>query len=231
MSAMLSPGDRKSVAVIASLGLAETGFINANKFGLLGGGSGAGGGLCNSVSCSEILSGPWSQAFGVPLTVPGMAAYGAVLFLALAPLALGGQGLGPDDDEEGGEADEDTSAVELWTQKGLMAVTSAMAVFSVYLMSILALKIRDVCPWCLVSATLSLTLAVKCWGRKVSLSDLKLGLSSATITALVAGTLFVTTSTDIALAEAQAPPPPFFPPTLPFESDAWCVSREIDSTI
>ena len=31
----------------------------------------------------QVLNGPWSMAFGVPLTIPGMLAYATVIMLAL----------------------------------------------------------------------------------------------------------------------------------------------------
>ena len=76
VASSLTPADRKVLAAVAFLGLFETGYINAVKFGLVGDVAGRGGTaglLCtgSSFACSEVLNGPWASVLGVPLTVPG----------------------------------------------------------------------------------------------------------------------------------------------------------------
>mmetsp|Transcript_2840 Transcript_2840/g.6338 ORF Transcript_2840/g.6338 Transcript_2840/m.6338 type:complete len:338 (+) Transcript_2840:54-1067(+) len=181
----LNEFDRNVIASVASLGLVETTWINVQKFGILPAASSDV--LCSgaSVSCSEILNGPWSTAFGtVPLTVPGMLAYAAVVLLALCP------GMG--------------SSFNETRQKGLVLVSTGMGVFSLYLISILAFKIGSPCPYCILSASFSLFLAAFInWKSNDLLAGMKLALSSASATFLLAVCLYITTSASIGLAEAR----------------------------
>jgi len=194
-SDLLSAIDRKIIASLGAIGVAETGWINAQKFGLFAPNMDK---LCTgaAVSCSEVLNGHWSEVFGVPLTVPGMLAYASIVALALAPLAFNGV-----TSANGGSP----NSIEAVTQKGLLALTTAMTCFSAYLVSILAFKIGSPCPWCLLSASLSVALCVLTWAKSGSAAHhLKIGLSSATTTILACFVIYIASSTEIALADAQA---------------------------
>ncbi|CAN0253079.1 unnamed protein product, partial [Phaeothamnion confervicola] len=99
----------------------------------------------------QVLSGLYLQVFGVPLTVPAVIAYSAVAVLALWP-ALG---------QGSSDAETDRS-----TRSWILGVTTAMATFSVYLMSLLALRIGAGCPWCFTSALLSWTMCTVAWAKQ-----------------------------------------------------------------
>jgi len=148
-------------------------------------------GLCSgegSVSCNDVLSGPWGEVFGLPLTVPGMFAYCTVVGLAVAPFF--------------------NPKVDMISQKGLLAVTTSMAIFSGYLMLVLALKIQAGCPWCYLSATLSLALATLTWVRSGNVAFSKLNLrltsTSAAATVLASALFYVVAGTEVAIAEARS---------------------------
>ena len=178
----LTASDRKVLALTASVGVAETGWINLQKIGLIS--WEAADGMCSgaSVLCSEILNGPWSTAFGFPLSAFGMAAYAAVMALALAP-----------------------SMPERQSQLGLLGVTLSMAVFSAYLLTILVFQIGSPCPWCLFSAFLSSLLCAFTWVRSGDVAQhFKLGLSTAAATVAACIVFFVASGTDIAIADARS---------------------------
>ena len=77
---------RIAMAVLATVGVIDTGSITLKRWGLLGNLScpmGADG-------CDKVLNSAWGTLFGsVPLSLLGLLAYGAVLLLALLPLLPG----------------------------------------------------------------------------------------------------------------------------------------------
>jgi uncharacterized membrane protein len=168
----LTPGDRMILGGVASIGLVETGYINAVKFGLIGRGDGL---LCagSGVTCGKVLNGPWAQVLGFPLTLPGMISYGAVIALAVAPqIAVffpwqseDGRGIQSCCDDRPKKCCGTFDPLQDLTQKGLLALTTSMAVFSGYLMVLLAFKIHANCPWCLLSAALSVSLGGFTWAK------------------------------------------------------------------
>jgi hypothetical protein len=112
-----------------------------------------------------------------------MLSYAAVVLLALSPLVFNGSYNGS-------------------TQKGLVVMSTAMACFSAYLISILVFKIGSPCPWCILSASLSICLAALIWAK--SSEHLKLGVVSAAGTLLASVVVYFACSTNIAIADAQA---------------------------
>ena len=77
---------RIAMAVLATVGVIDTGSITLKRWGLLGNLScpmGADG-------CDKVLDSPWGTvADGIPLSVVGLLAYIAVLVMALLPLLPG----------------------------------------------------------------------------------------------------------------------------------------------
>ena len=182
----LTFADRKVLAAVASCGALETAYINANKLGLFT----LPESICSgaAISCSEVLNGPWSEVFGIPLTVPGMLAYLAVVGLSLAPLI----------------ATPPTKDIEGITQSTLLALTTMMLVFSGYLLSLLAFKIGAGCPWCFFSAAVSIFLSTFTWVRTGGvMPNLKLGLSSGSAAVLASAVVYVLCGTKVAIAEAR----------------------------
>ena len=194
----LTDKERKTLVALSSVGLAETAFINLQKFGFIS--SLSQDALCTgtSVACSDILNGPWSAVFGVPLTIPGMIAYATVLCLAAAPMMLPNLRSSDATAEMGLLA-----ATAATTETGLLAATAAMATFSAYLLTILVVKIGAPCPWCILSASLSASLAGIAW-RRSDRTRFKLGIQSAGVTLLASSIIYISCSTEAALAEAQS---------------------------
>ena len=134
---------RIAMAVLATVGVIDTGSITLKRWGVLGNLScpmGADG-------CDKVLNSAWGTLFGsVPLSLLGLLAYGSVLLLALLPLLPGLQ-----------ENKADLSRRTWW---GLFSVSLGMAVFSGVLLGLMVLKIQAFCFFCVLSAVLSLLLLV-----------------------------------------------------------------------
>ena len=129
------------MAVLATIGALDTGSITLKRWGLLGpllcpGGTGG---------CDKVLNSAWGSLFGQPLSLFGFLAYSAVLVLALLPLVLRADSRGP-------------LAQRSWW--GLFLTSMGMAVFSGLLMGLMVFRIQAFCPFCVLSALLSLALLV-----------------------------------------------------------------------
>ena len=131
------------MAVLATVGVIDTGSITLKRWGVLGNLScpmGADG-------CDKVLNSAWGTLFGsVPLSLLGLLAYGSVLLLALLPLLPGLQ-----------ENKADLSRRTWW---GLFSASLGMAVFSGVLLGVMVLKIQAFCFFCVLSGVLSLLLLI-----------------------------------------------------------------------
>ena len=132
---------RVAIAVLATVGAIDTGVITLKRWGILGPILCPGG----SDGCDKVLNSVWGSLFGQPLALFGCLAYLAVLFMAVLPLVLPGEARG------------ELNSRSWW---GLALLTTAMAVFSLVLLGLMVFKIQAFCPFCLLSALLSLTLMV-----------------------------------------------------------------------
>lgn len=135
-----NPRLRQVMAGIASVGVVETMYLTATKL------TGAEALCTEGGSCSDVLNGPYSTLPGteIPLSVLGLIAYTSVAVLSLGPV------LRP-------IADEDSNRVLL------TSATTAMGVFSVFLMTLLFGALHQSCPYCVLSAILSISLAKLTW--------------------------------------------------------------------
>jgi uncharacterized membrane protein/glutaredoxin len=129
------------MAVLATIGLLDTGSITLHRWGLLGPLVCPGG----SDGCDKVLNSPWGTLLGQPLALFGALAYLAVLLLALLPLLLKG------------ESQVDLHQRSWW---GLFLISTGMAIFSLVLLGVMIFKIKAFCAFCLLSAALSLALMV-----------------------------------------------------------------------
>ena len=129
------------MAVLATIGLIDTGSITLERWGLLGTLTCPGG----AEGCDKVLSSPWGTVLGQPLSLFGLLAYGAVLLLAVLPLVLRWERRGR------------LASLSWW---GLLLTSTGMAVFSLVLMGVMLLKIQAFCFFCVLSAVLSLALLV-----------------------------------------------------------------------
>ena len=138
---------RISMAVLATVGVIDTGSITLERWGMIGNLTcpvGADG-------CDKVLNSPWgtlflTNAFSIPLSFVGLLAYLAVLVMALVPLLPG-------------LADNrnDLSRRSWW---GLFTVSLGMAVFSMVLLGLMVFKIQAFCFFCVLSAVLSVLLLI-----------------------------------------------------------------------
>jgi uncharacterized membrane protein/glutaredoxin len=129
------------MAVLATIGALDTGSITLKRWGLLGpllcpGGAG---------DCDKVLNSPWGSLFGQPLSLFGFLAYVAVLVLALLPLVRPGDSRDP---------------LVQRSSWALFLTSLGMAVFSLLLMGLMVFRIQAFCPFCVLSAVLSLALFV-----------------------------------------------------------------------
>lgn len=129
------------MAVLASIGLVDTGSITLHRWGVLGPLVCPGG----SDGCDKVLTSAWGTLLGQPLSLFGALTYLAVLLLALVPLFLKGD-----------------SRAELHQRSwwALFLLSTGMAMFSLVLLSVMVFKIKAFCFFCLLSATVSLALMV-----------------------------------------------------------------------
>ncbi|MGL6135071.1 MAG: vitamin K epoxide reductase family protein, partial [Prochlorococcaceae cyanobacterium] len=132
---------RVAMAVLATVGLIDTGSITLERWGLFGTLSCPGG----ADGCDRVLASAWGTVLGQPLSLFGFLAYAAVLVLALLPLVFRG------------ESKARLSSLSWW---GLLLLSTGMAVFSLVLMGVMVFKIQAFCFFCVLSAVLSLALFV-----------------------------------------------------------------------
>lgn len=107
-------------------------------------------------SCSSVISGPYSHIPGteIPLTAIGVVAYFATFILAIIPLLTPYASLNNDENELNSD----------WQNRVLLlTLTSTMAIFSVFLMSILINVLHQTCLYCIASALCSIGLASLAW--------------------------------------------------------------------
>lgn len=139
---------RLLIVAIALLGALNTGYLSLTK--LLGGEA-----ACPTEGCQQVLSGPYATVLGLPLALYGFLAYLAILGLAGLPLVLNPET----------QKDLRTKAEKL-TWPLLFAGTTAMVVFSSYLMYIMVAEYVAVygpqatCFFCVASALFATALFV-----------------------------------------------------------------------
>lgn len=147
---------RPFIGAIALLGALNTGYITAAK--LFGGDA-----ACPTSGCEQVLSSQYAYVGKIPLSLFGLLAYLTVAVLALAPLAIS-----PERDKKL------RTQLESSTWLLLFISTTAMLIFSGYLMYIMASKFiavygaNGVCYYCIASAIFAaclfaLTLLGRTW--------------------------------------------------------------------
>lgn len=128
---------------IAIIGALETAFLTIVKL------TGNTSGICPTEGCDIVLSSPYASIFGLPLTVFGFLGYFSMAVFAFSPLAINSS-----------QNKQLHTKLESWTGLLLFLGGTAMAVFSSYLMYILATQIHEICPYCIVSAIFSWSLLI-----------------------------------------------------------------------
>jgi uncharacterized membrane protein len=142
-----NPRLRKIMGMIATAGAVECAYLASTaKAGVLY--------RClDEYACSSVLNGPYAFVPGteIPLSAVGMVAYSAVVVLSLQPLVLPGTSTAWQD------GNDDLNRI------GLVAVTTSMGVFSIFLMTLLFGVLHQSCNYCLASAAFSIVLANLAW--------------------------------------------------------------------
>ncbi|MGC9528022.1 MAG: vitamin K epoxide reductase family protein [Limnospira sp.] len=131
---------RTLIFAIATLGAIETAYLTGVK--LLGRSA-----ICPTQGCHDVLNSSYATVFGLPISLFGFLAYLSMAALAAAP----------------GLANPDTQKVLRAQLEGrtwwpMFALGTAMAVMSGFLMYLLAFELHALCPYCIASATFSVTL-------------------------------------------------------------------------
>lgn len=162
-SSCWNPNLRKTIAAISSLGILETAYLTYDKVQYVSKGSAASlvSALCSSTeqggggSCNDVLHGPYASlhigALDIPLSVLGMMAYTMVFSLSIFPLLF-------NENEE-----ERVVVPDGQNRIALLGVTTLMASFSVYLVSLLVGVLHASCLFCFLSAGLSVSMAGLSW--------------------------------------------------------------------
>ena len=137
---------RPIIGAIAIAGAVLTAYLTITK--LTGGGP-----VCTAESagagCGGVLDSEYATVFGLPLSLFGCLAYISMAAFALVPLAI--------NPEKQKKRRQQLENATWWL---LLAGSIAMAVFSAYLMYILATELKTVCPYCIGSAAFSLSLLI-----------------------------------------------------------------------
>ncbi|GAB4383459.1 MAG: vitamin K epoxide reductase family protein [Elainellaceae cyanobacterium] len=139
---------RYLIAAVATLGILNTGYLTATK---LFGGEAA----CPTSGCEQVLASSYAYVFGLPLALFGLLAYISMATFALAPLFVN-----PETNKQL------RAKLENWTWLLLFMGSTAMMVFSGYLMYIMFSRFvaqygaAGLCYYCLASAITALTLFV-----------------------------------------------------------------------
>jgi len=131
-----APWSRPTLLGLALAGAALTGYLTIVK---LTGGTAA----CPTAGCETVLNSDYGEVAGLPLPLFGLGAYLMVAGLAWLPRLL---------------SDEAQQQWQAWTWTALFWLTTAMAVFSGYLLFVLVTDLKVLCLYCIASAALSLGL-------------------------------------------------------------------------
>lgn len=139
---------RPLIGAIALLGAVLTAYLTVIK--LTGGDVSCTAEAAQSTGgCNSVLSSPYAEIFGLPLSLFGFLAYAGMTAFALSPLAVNRE-----------KNKRLRTQLENWTWLLLLAGATAMTVFSGYLMYVLAFALQTPCPYCIASATFSLSFLV-----------------------------------------------------------------------
>ncbi|MDJ0661291.1 MAG: vitamin K epoxide reductase family protein [Crocosphaera sp.] len=147
---------RPMIGAIAIAGAILTAYLTITK--LTGGDVACGASDAETLTtgCKSVLDSPYATVFGLPLSLFGFLAYGSMSVASLGPLLIKPEG-----------KKSFRKQLDEWTWLFLLAGGTSMAVFSGYLMYILATELQSVCYYCIGSAAFSLSLmGLSIFGRE-----------------------------------------------------------------
>jgi len=112
-------------------------------------------------SCNDVLHGPYASlhigTLDIPLSVLGMMAYTMVFSLAIFPVLFN------ESEDNSSSSAGDVVVVDGQNRIALLGVTTLMASFSVYLVSLIIGVLHASCLFCFLSAGLSVSMAGLSW--------------------------------------------------------------------
>jgi len=130
------------IASLAAFGAVITAYLTLVK---LTGGNAA----CPITGCDQVLSSPYAVIFGLPLALFGFVAYIIMAGMAVSPWLIN-----PETQKSLRTKTED------WTWLLIFAQATAMMIFSIYLIYLMAFVIKSLCIYCIASAICSLALFI-----------------------------------------------------------------------
>jgi uncharacterized membrane protein len=130
---------RLLIGITAILGICVTAYLTWVKL--------SNNGICGTEGCQTVLSSPYANVGNFPLTGLGLLSYITVAVMAFAPTLI---------DPKTKKATHNQLNNLTWL--GLLLAGVGMAVFSGYLMYLLAFVIKAVCPFCIASAVFTFTI-------------------------------------------------------------------------
>ena len=146
-----NPSIRNLITGMSAVGALETGYLSYVKLYIPDGIKNICGDASSSTisSCGDVLNSPYANIqLGdtiFPLTLFGFAAYSTLTALSLIPTLSG--------DNESNENN----------RIAILGLTTAMATFSSFLLSLLFNILHQSCPYCLLSAGLSISMGFLAW--------------------------------------------------------------------
>jgi uncharacterized membrane protein len=133
---------RQSLVLLAVVGICIALYLTLYKVGVIGVLS------CSIGSCETVNTSKWSMLFGIPIAAWGLAAYVALLVLAMA-----------------GSSESREASVPI--ARMLVALAGWSVLFSAWLTYLELFVIHAICIWCVTSALLWVVIFA------VSLTDLR----------------------------------------------------------
>jgi uncharacterized membrane protein len=194
---------RLLIGTIAILGTIDTAYLTWVKL--------SHNGICGMKDCEIVLASPFANIGDFPLTGLGLLSYIAVAMMAFAPTLIN-----PKTDRHRYQQINDL------TWLGLFVMGIGMAVFSGYLMYLLAFTIAAACPFCIASALFSLSIfASTLFGHKWE--DLGgvifMGIATALLSLLISLVLYHTSVPKLSISPSTPSQPGIGWP-IKFTSDA-----------
>ncbi len=136
---------RITMAILATIGVIDTGSITLSRWGWLGPISCPGG----AEGCDQVLNSPWGTIFlnegiSIPLSFFGLVSYLSILLMAILPFLPG--------------LSDSKTNLSRRTWWGLFTVSCGMAIFSLLLIGLMLFKIKAFCFFCILSGIISISL-------------------------------------------------------------------------
>ncbi len=138
-----SKSSRIAIAILATIGLVDTGSITLDRWGLIGSLSCPGG----MTGCDKVLNSPWGTIFEnetliIPLSFIGFLSYLILLSMAILPLIL--------------NKNLNKNNITRNTWWILFYSSCVMSAFSLFLIGLMIYKIQAFCFFCILSAIISI---------------------------------------------------------------------------